>query len=69
MSHDSRPDESVGNKAQLSSLRYATYTDWPRLDGRVGVCVVALSLVHTEEIVKDFRLKIGKDHEVSSESD
>ena len=30
-----RPDDPV--------VRHATYTDWPRLDGRVGICVMALT--------------------------
>ena len=47
-----RPDNPV--------LRHATYTDWSRLDGRVGVCVMALNKNSFWPILASFQAYFGR---------
>ena len=36
------PTDQSGIRPNHPVVRHGAYTDWPRLDGRVGVCVMAL---------------------------
>ena len=38
------PTNQSGIRPDYPVLMHDTYTDWSRLDGRVGVCVMALSI-------------------------